>query len=214
MFWSDSTQLTQFGTAKLWPLYVFFGNESKYRRCQPTNKFPRRADRYPVSFVLNCMVSLLAGATNESTPVHPLHASFYDFLLDKTRSREFFIEQLDVHRNLAVASLCVMQADLRFNICGLETSYLCNAEVIGLEKKVEENILPHLLYSCRFWATHLQDVKFDSELLQLVKRLVTGVEMLFWLEALGVSKFIREAYWALTSTERWLQVRISLGNVG
>ena len=37
MFWSDSTQLTQFGTAKLWPLYVFFGNESKYRRCQPAN---------------------------------------------------------------------------------------------------------------------------------------------------------------------------------
>ncbi|KIJ61918.1 hypothetical protein HYDPIDRAFT_68163, partial [Hydnomerulius pinastri MD-312] len=26
MFWLDSTQLTQFGTAKLWPLYVFFGN--------------------------------------------------------------------------------------------------------------------------------------------------------------------------------------------
>ncbi|KIK18270.1 hypothetical protein PISMIDRAFT_14512 [Pisolithus microcarpus 441] len=37
MFWSDSTQLAQFGSAKLWPLYVFFGNESKYRRCQPSN---------------------------------------------------------------------------------------------------------------------------------------------------------------------------------
>ncbi|KIK10501.1 hypothetical protein PISMIDRAFT_72296, partial [Pisolithus microcarpus 441] len=37
MFWSDSTQLTQFGSAKLWPLYVFFGNKSKYRRCQPSN---------------------------------------------------------------------------------------------------------------------------------------------------------------------------------
>ncbi|KIK19796.1 hypothetical protein PISMIDRAFT_106977 [Pisolithus microcarpus 441] len=37
MFWSDSTQLAQFGSAKLWPLYVFFWNESKYRRCQPSN---------------------------------------------------------------------------------------------------------------------------------------------------------------------------------
>ncbi|KIJ19525.1 hypothetical protein PAXINDRAFT_69491, partial [Paxillus involutus ATCC 200175] len=37
MFWSDSTQLTQFGTVKLWPLYVFFGSESKYRRSQPSN---------------------------------------------------------------------------------------------------------------------------------------------------------------------------------
>ena len=36
MFWSDATQLTAFGNAKLWPLYMFFGNESKYRRCKPT----------------------------------------------------------------------------------------------------------------------------------------------------------------------------------
>ena len=83
-----------------------------------------------------------------------------------------------------------------------------------MDKKIEENIPLHLQYSCRFWANHLQDVEFDSELLQLVRRLVTGVEMLFWLEALGVSKVIREAHWALTSTEGWLQVRLLLANVG
>jgi hypothetical protein len=36
MFWSDATHLTSFGTAKLWPCYLYFGNESKYRRCKPT----------------------------------------------------------------------------------------------------------------------------------------------------------------------------------
>jgi hypothetical protein len=36
MFASDETHLTQFGETKLWPLYMFFGNESKYRRCQPS----------------------------------------------------------------------------------------------------------------------------------------------------------------------------------
>ena len=36
MFWSDATQLTSFGTAKLWPAYLSFGNESKYRRCKPS----------------------------------------------------------------------------------------------------------------------------------------------------------------------------------
>ena len=36
MFWSDATQLTTFRDAKLWPLYVYFGNESKYQRCAPT----------------------------------------------------------------------------------------------------------------------------------------------------------------------------------
>lgn len=36
MFWSDSTHLTSFGNAKLWPCYLFFGNESKYQRCKPS----------------------------------------------------------------------------------------------------------------------------------------------------------------------------------
>jgi hypothetical protein len=36
MLWSDATHLTSFGNAQLWPLYLFFGNESKYRRCKPS----------------------------------------------------------------------------------------------------------------------------------------------------------------------------------
>ncbi|KAF9237474.1 hypothetical protein BU15DRAFT_76018 [Melanogaster broomeanus] len=37
MFWSDATQLSSFGGAKLWPLYLYFGNHSKYQRCQPNH---------------------------------------------------------------------------------------------------------------------------------------------------------------------------------
>ncbi|KIJ57944.1 hypothetical protein HYDPIDRAFT_34653 [Hydnomerulius pinastri MD-312] len=36
MFWSDATQLTTFSDAKLWPLYVYLGNETKDKRGQPT----------------------------------------------------------------------------------------------------------------------------------------------------------------------------------
>ena len=36
MFWSDSTHLTNFGTAKLWPIYLLFGNLSKYLRTEPS----------------------------------------------------------------------------------------------------------------------------------------------------------------------------------
>ena len=35
MFWSDATQLAAFGMAKIWPIYMLFGNLSKYVRCQP-----------------------------------------------------------------------------------------------------------------------------------------------------------------------------------
>ncbi|KAG2059281.1 hypothetical protein BDR06DRAFT_979903 [Suillus hirtellus] len=36
MFWSDAMHLTTFGNAKLWPVYMYFGNESKYHHCKPT----------------------------------------------------------------------------------------------------------------------------------------------------------------------------------
>lgn len=34
-FWSDATQLANFGTAKLWPVYMYFGNQPKWARSQP-----------------------------------------------------------------------------------------------------------------------------------------------------------------------------------
>jgi hypothetical protein len=37
MLWSDSTHLANFGTAKLWPIYLFLGNLSKYSRTQPSS---------------------------------------------------------------------------------------------------------------------------------------------------------------------------------
>ena len=35
--YSDSTHLTNFGTASLWPLYLYIGNQSKYTRAKPTS---------------------------------------------------------------------------------------------------------------------------------------------------------------------------------
>ena len=37
MFSSDTTHLMQFGDVTLWPIYLFFGNDSKYQRCKPTS---------------------------------------------------------------------------------------------------------------------------------------------------------------------------------
>jgi len=47
MFWSDSTHLANFGTASLWPLYTFFGNQSKYVRARPTSGAARHQAYIP-----------------------------------------------------------------------------------------------------------------------------------------------------------------------
>ena len=36
MMWSDSTHLASFGNASMWPIYMYFGNQSKYTRAKPT----------------------------------------------------------------------------------------------------------------------------------------------------------------------------------
>jgi len=46
-------------------------------------RFPQEDDHYPVGYILNFMAPLLAGASEVSTPVCPLHVLFYDFLLDE-----------------------------------------------------------------------------------------------------------------------------------
>lgn len=37
MFFSDATHLANFGTAKAWPLYLYFGNLTKYARASPNS---------------------------------------------------------------------------------------------------------------------------------------------------------------------------------
>ncbi|THU81836.1 hypothetical protein K435DRAFT_823362 [Dendrothele bispora CBS 962.96] len=37
MAWSDETHLTQFGDQSMWPIYIYFGNQSKYERAKPTS---------------------------------------------------------------------------------------------------------------------------------------------------------------------------------
>ena len=45
--YSDGTMLAQFGAAFLWPLYIYFGNLSKYIRCQPSSHAAHHAAYFP-----------------------------------------------------------------------------------------------------------------------------------------------------------------------
>ena len=47
MLWSDSTHLAEFGTASLWPIYSFFGNQSKYSRARPSDFAARHVAYIP-----------------------------------------------------------------------------------------------------------------------------------------------------------------------
>ena len=46
MFWSDLTQLNQFGQSSAWPIYLSFGNLSKYIHVSPAS-----GACYPIAFI-------------------------------------------------------------------------------------------------------------------------------------------------------------------
>ena len=76
------------------------------------DKFPGRDDHYPVSFVLDFMESLLAGVTNESNPVRPLHASFYDFLLKSHMHLTQYVDQVCIRCGSVKVTLCPLTSSV------------------------------------------------------------------------------------------------------
>ncbi|KAJ7136252.1 hypothetical protein C8R46DRAFT_1234785 [Mycena filopes] len=47
MWWSDSTHLASFGNVPLWPLYLFFGNQSKWFRVKPRSSLCHHVAYFP-----------------------------------------------------------------------------------------------------------------------------------------------------------------------
>jgi len=159
-----------------------------------------------VSSIIGPMGALLSGTTDPSTTIRPLHASFPEFLTDRDRSGEFFIDVPPIHNHLAFACLGVMNKKLRFNICGLPSSYLRNAEVPDLDQRVKISIPPELMYSCQFWVDHVQNVPFSPPLAEIIRRLFNDERLLFWFEVLAVLKKLNTGSAALTSLIRWTMV--------
>jgi hypothetical protein len=59
MLWSDSTHLTSFGSASLWPIYLFLGNQSKYTRGKPSSFAAHHLAYIPkVSLIISLLPSL------------------------------------------------------------------------------------------------------------------------------------------------------------
>ncbi|KAF9539998.1 WD40 repeat-like protein, partial [Agrocybe pediades] len=125
----------------------------------------------------------------ETRLVSPLHASFPDFLFDKTRSLRFHCDSVQHHGKLSSFCFDAMDKELRFNICGLESSFVFDADVPDLQQKIERNISQGLLYACKHWSSHLREGAFtEVNRAKLVRFLCS--HLLFWIEILNVKRLI------------------------
>ncbi|KIK17889.1 hypothetical protein PISMIDRAFT_211314, partial [Pisolithus microcarpus 441] len=165
--------------------------------------FPNKQDHYDMNLILEFMSPVLGGVVDRSSPVRPLHASFYDFLVDPLRSGDYSIDTSDT-KDLAFATLWILRDNLQFNICELESSYLANTEVSDLSERIDKKIPPHFSYSCQFWAQHLEKTEFDLVLAGLVRDIVGSEKILFWMEILSLLGRVGKGVAALASVRRWL----------
>ncbi|KAG6330760.1 hypothetical protein ID866_8329 [Astraeus odoratus] len=165
-------------------------------------------DNEPVDVrnILDFMGALLSGVTDDVTPVRPLHSSFYDFLIDPLRSGDFYVDKMQTHLDLALASVRVMKRELRFNICGLESSYVRNSEVKDLGARVMKCISPHLSYACQYWAHHTRETKFNGMLVAELKVVFQTEYILFWIEVLSFLKSLDTVYVAMSTLIEWIAV--------
>ncbi|KAF9034401.1 hypothetical protein BJ165DRAFT_1563806 [Panaeolus papilionaceus] len=153
---------------------------------------------------VSCLSSLLSNVASAdlSGPIVPLHTSFRDFILDRKRSGKFFVDISQQHSAIAHSCLNIMNKELQFNICELETSYLANQDVPNLKL---HNISPWLLYSSKFWYYHLKYLSYDKLLLNKVETFFYA-KFLFWLEVISLSKSLHLAILALTELQNiWLK---------
>ncbi|KAJ6627753.1 WD40-repeat-containing domain protein, partial [Mycena sp. CBHHK59/15] len=150
---------------------------------------------------LGCVIQWSSGQFAQT-----LHASFADYLVDKTRSGKepwFLDTRIQSHR-LSVGCLQVLTNDLRFNICELEDSHCSNADVTDLSSRISRLIHPALSYSSKFWAAHLEDGHFDPLIIVKIKHLME-TQFPYWLEVLSLTHQIRAATSVLTVAGRYVQ---------
>jgi hypothetical protein len=161
-----------------------------------------------VTGILSRLRSLLSNvnSSDDSLPIIPLHTSFRDFLTNKDKSGDFYVDVRDAHHELAHSCLNLLLNPvngLKFNICKLETSYLANDDVEDLNTRVDQHVPPALLYSCRFWDDHLKHTDFKTDLFRKVETLFKE-KFLFWLEALSLTRIIGLAPSAFANLNIWL----------
>jgi hypothetical protein len=142
-------------------------------------------------------------SSNENLPIIPLHTSFRDFLLNKEKSGDFWVDLRGVHHQMAHSCLGILLEGLKFNICNLETSYLANKDVVDLQTRVDKYIPPALLYACRFWDDHLEHIGFETGLFGKLQALFEK-KFLFWLEALSLTNYVGLASAACSALNLWL----------
>ncbi|PVF92579.1 WD40 repeat-like protein [Serendipita vermifera] len=158
--------------------------------------------------VVKTLASVLSLAADKT--VHLLHPTFREFLVDREVAGQFYLSMAEAHRLMAKGCLDVMKSELKFNICGLESSFLLNHQVDDLQERISSLITQQLQYSSIHWPNHVVNSGEPSQDQQLTEAIIQTCKSpypFYWMEVLSVLRQVPNAISSLQDVEDWLQVR-------
>ena len=149
----------------------------------------------------------------ENKAIKIRHKAYKDYLIDSKRCElhgdAFFIDRSKAHRKMTISCLRIMQQGLKFNICGLKSSYKMNYLVEAISALVDRCIPSYLAYACQYWADHLRGIasseKRDADIVNLLRNFL-NFHLLYWLEALSLLSKSHIASKSLLIAAEWLEV--------
>ncbi|KAH6657963.1 vegetative incompatibility protein HET-E-1 [Truncatella angustata] len=150
--------------------------------------------RSALAQLLNVTISTIDGALETlrsvlniprapDRPIRLLHLSFRDFLVDPARREDpFWINEQEVHQQLANHCLHMLSNSLRTDICKVKAPGTLGSSLPAVE--INTHISPELQYACRFWLYHLHESLPSAADTSSIWRFLSS-RFLQWLEALS-----------------------------
>jgi hypothetical protein len=135
--------------------------------------------------------------------VSVLHASFPDYMHDQLRANSFYCNSSQHGEFLANHCFDVMKAQLRFNICKLESSFVFDGDVVDLAERIKSWISTALSYSCRYWGEHLRQGGATERVHGNLVEFLTH-RLLFWMEVLNLEQRMASGGEILRQLRNWI----------
>ncbi|KAG9091010.1 POC1 centriolar protein A, partial [Ceratobasidium sp. 370] len=167
-----------------------------------------RVDEGEMESVVRSLGAVLYTDSKDGGAVRVYHPSFADYMTSPARSKRFCVDIPKLNSKLAEGCLETMSAQLRFNICGIGSSYMRNKDMPSLEKSVEKAIKDGLRYSCEYWTNHLVEAEEDASISpggDLLSQILDGPRILYWVETLSLIGKLDTALPSLRDLNRWCE---------
>lgn len=142
---------------------------------------------------LDLLHSVLNVPPSPTSPVRVFHLSFRDFLVDPSKrgKNPFWIDENEVHKQLAIDCIRLMSETLRMDICNLQWPAF-RARSVKPEIMLDK-LPPEIQYACRYWTYHVEQAGVALHDDDQVHRFLQQ-HLLHWIEAISLTGDYLEYY--------------------